>query len=150
MLLTSLHFQLESYLFASFALPELSCSFLSLHFPQRTNRASRHLTPDTKNKMASQPAAGVSLGKGAWDVDAKCEIPPEREALVFEETASMDFDFNGLPTVPPRKVRGCEELFFLFLAKGPFSSDARLQIERSGPHSLQGGAAAASHPEQAS
>lgn len=54
--------------------------------------------------MASQQqGGGVSLGKGAWDIDTRCEIPPEREALVYEETAGMDFPFNGLPTIPPRK-----------------------------------------------
>ena len=34
-------------------------------------------------------ADGVSLGKGAWDCDNNCEIPPEREAEVFEEIATM-------------------------------------------------------------
>eukprot|EP00210_Caulerpa_lentillifera_P002979 g2844.t1 len=48
---------------------------------------------------------GVSLGKGAWDCDAKCVIPPEKEAVVFEEIATMDFPFEGIPTVPPRKDR---------------------------------------------
>ena len=52
---------------------------------------------------AQQQGGGLSLGKGAWDVDAKCEIYPEKESIVFEETASMDFPFNGLPTIPPRK-----------------------------------------------
>ncbi|GMH39419.1 hypothetical protein BSKO_07317 [Bryopsis sp. KO-2023] len=46
---------------------------------------------------------GVSLGKGAWDCDNNCEIPPEKEAEVFEEIATMDFPFEGIPTVPPRK-----------------------------------------------
>jgi len=46
---------------------------------------------------------GVSLGKGAWDCDTKSEIPPEKEAYVFEEIATMDFPFEGIPTVPPRK-----------------------------------------------
>ncbi|EFN54501.1 hypothetical protein CHLNCDRAFT_135209 [Chlorella variabilis] len=46
---------------------------------------------------------GVSLGKGAWDCDTNTEIPPEREAIVFEEIATMDFPFEGIPTVPPRK-----------------------------------------------
>jgi hypothetical protein len=46
---------------------------------------------------------GASLGKGAWDCDANKEIPPEREAYVFEEIATMDFPFEGIPTVPPRK-----------------------------------------------
>ena len=34
-------------------------------------------------------AEGVSLGKGAWDCDANEEIPPEKEAEVFEEIATM-------------------------------------------------------------
>ncbi|KAK9807613.1 hypothetical protein WJX72_004150 [[Myrmecia] bisecta] len=46
---------------------------------------------------------GVSLGKGAWDCDANREIPPEKEAEVFEEIATMEFPFEGIPTVPPRK-----------------------------------------------
>lgn len=46
---------------------------------------------------------GVSLGKGAWDCDTNSPIPPEKEALVFEEVATMDFPFEGIPTVPPRK-----------------------------------------------
>ena len=29
------------------------------------------------------PQAGVSLGKGAWDCDLNCEIPPEKEVLPF-------------------------------------------------------------------
>ena len=76
---------------------------------------------------------GVSLGKGAWDCDKKCEIAPEKEvgaprqqgevsttlhlfalttggmcllamqAEEFEEIATMDYPFEGIPTVPPRK-----------------------------------------------
>lgn len=46
---------------------------------------------------------GVSLGKGAWDCDSNSEIPPEKEAIVFEEIANMDLPFEGIPTVPPRK-----------------------------------------------
>jgi hypothetical protein len=34
-------------------------------------------------------------------VDANCEIPPEKEALVFEEIASLDFDFNGKTLISP-------------------------------------------------
>lgn len=45
----------------------------------------------------------VSLGKGAWDCDTNSPIPPEKEAIVFEEIATMDFPFEGIPTVPPRK-----------------------------------------------
>ena len=67
---------------------------------------------------ASVPqSTGVSLGKGAWDCDTREEIPPEKEvsesdlnlidgdlqAVVFEEIATMDFPFEGIPTVPPRK-----------------------------------------------
>ena len=44
-----------------------------------------------------------SLGKGAWDCDANEAIPPEKEAEVFEEIATMEFPFEGIPTVPPRK-----------------------------------------------
>jgi hypothetical protein len=46
---------------------------------------------------------GVSLGKGAWDCDTNTEIPPEKEAYVFEEIATMDAPFEGIPTVPMRK-----------------------------------------------
>mmetsp|Transcript_40099 Transcript_40099/g.55717 ORF Transcript_40099/g.55717 Transcript_40099/m.55717 type:complete len:155 (+) Transcript_40099:111-575(+) len=46
---------------------------------------------------------GVSLGKGAWDCTNNVEIPPEKEAEVFEEIATMDFPFEGIPTIPPRK-----------------------------------------------
>lgn len=88
--------------------------------------------------MESQPQAssGISLGKGAWDCDARVAIPPEKEVLnrtmanhidccfiddslatklpfgfycwicqaeVFEEIATMEFPFEGIPTVPPRK-----------------------------------------------
>ena len=28
---------------------------------------------------AAGAGAGVSLGKGAWDCDRRCEIPPEKE-----------------------------------------------------------------------
>lgn len=48
-------------------------------------------------------AEGAALGKGAWDCDANKAIPPEKEAEVFEEIATMDFPFEGIPTVPPRK-----------------------------------------------
>ncbi|KAG2490862.1 hypothetical protein HYH03_010780 [Edaphochlamys debaryana] len=50
-------------------------------------------------------AEGVSLGKGAWDCDANREIPADKEAEVFEEIATMDLPFEGIPTVPPRKDR---------------------------------------------
>lgn len=51
-----------------------------------------------------QDAGGaVSLGKGAWDCDTNSEIPPEKEAYVFEEIATMDHPFEGIPTVPQRK-----------------------------------------------
>ncbi|CAK0785391.1 hypothetical protein CVIRNUC_008600 [Coccomyxa viridis] len=53
-------------------------------------------------EIASQPAS-VSLGKGAWDCDLNVAIPPEKEAAVFEEIATMDFPFEGIPTIPPRK-----------------------------------------------
>lgn len=54
--------------------------------------------------MAQQGAdAGVSLGKGAWDCDNNCEIPPEKEAEVFEELPTIEHAFEGIPTVPPHK-----------------------------------------------
>ena len=43
------------------------------------------------------------MGKGAWDCDNCCLIPAEKEAEVFEEIATMEFPFEGIPTVPPRK-----------------------------------------------
>jgi hypothetical protein len=50
----------------------------------------------------------TTLGKGAWDADANREIPPDKEAAVFEETPTDEHPFYqpngfGLPTVPPRK-----------------------------------------------
>lgn len=77
------------------------------------------------NEGAAQTAS-VSLGKGAWDCDLNVAIPPEKEvssataicidhidtkeshaevlqAEVFEEIATMDYPFEGIPTVPPRK-----------------------------------------------
>jgi hypothetical protein len=63
--------------------------------------------PEDKALVAGEDAAsgggGVSLGKGAWDCDTNTEIPPEKEAIVFEEVATMEFPFEGIPTVPPRK-----------------------------------------------
>ena len=78
-------------------------------------------------ESAAQPAS-ISLGKGAWDCDLNVAIPPEKEvspapeqqvcvdhvdttisahavlqAEVFEEIATMDYPFEGIPTVPPRK-----------------------------------------------
>jgi hypothetical protein len=47
--------------------------------------------------------SGAALGKGAWCCDTNSLIPPEKEAEVFEEIATMDFPFEGIPTVPPRK-----------------------------------------------
>lgn len=62
---------------------------------------------DEKAVVVGEEAAGggggVSLGKGAWDCDTNSEIPPEKEAIVFEEIANMDHPFEGIPTVPPRK-----------------------------------------------
>mmetsp|Transcript_18670 Transcript_18670/g.55687 ORF Transcript_18670/g.55687 Transcript_18670/m.55687 type:complete len:157 (-) Transcript_18670:234-704(-) len=46
---------------------------------------------------------GAALGKGAWDCDKNQAIPPEKEAEIFEEIATMDYPFEGIPTVPPRK-----------------------------------------------
>ncbi|KAK3262061.1 hypothetical protein CYMTET_29065 [Cymbomonas tetramitiformis] len=45
----------------------------------------------------------VRKGYGAWDCDNNCEIPPEKEAEVFEEIPTMDYPFEGIPTIPPRK-----------------------------------------------
>lgn len=39
----------------------------------------------------------------AWDCDANAGIAPEDEPAVFEEIADMQFPFEGIPTVPPRK-----------------------------------------------
>lgn len=39
----------------------------------------------------------------AWDCDTNTEIPPEKEAYVFEEVADMTHPFEGIPTVPQRK-----------------------------------------------
>ncbi|KAF5843779.1 hypothetical protein DUNSADRAFT_8295 [Dunaliella salina] len=47
--------------------------------------------------------SGVALGKGAWNCDTNTEIPVDKEAEVFEEIATMDHPFEGIPTVPPRK-----------------------------------------------
>lgn len=62
---------------------------------------------DTKSIVAAGEeggaGGGVSLGKGAWDCDTNSEIPPEKEAFVFEEIATMDYPFEGIPTIPPRK-----------------------------------------------
>jgi hypothetical protein len=44
-----------------------------------------------------------SMGKGAWDCDKNVLIPPEKEAEVFEEIATMAHSFEGIPSVPPRK-----------------------------------------------
>jgi len=49
----------------------------------------------------------VGVGKGAWDCDAKCEIAPEDEGVVFEEIPTANaprFEhLPDVPTVPPRK-----------------------------------------------
>tara|TARA_B110000093_G_C12874737_1_gene369277 strand:- start:559 stop:1044 length:486 start_codon:yes stop_codon:yes gene_type:complete len=50
--------------------------------------------------MSSAP---VSLGKGAWCCDTNSEIPPDKEAEVFEERPSGEILFEGMDTVPPRK-----------------------------------------------
>ena len=57
----------------------------------------------SRSRQSSAAAAPVSLGKGAWDCDNNCEIPPDKEAEVFEEIATMDFPYEGIPTIPPRK-----------------------------------------------
>ena len=33
--------------------------------------------------------AGVSLGKGAWDCDRNCGIPPEKEVRLLAESMSV-------------------------------------------------------------
>ena len=68
-----------------------------------TIMASQQQRHEQKQRQQHQQGGGVSLGKGAWDVDANREIPPEREAVVFEETPTFEFAFNGLPTIPPRR-----------------------------------------------
>ena len=42
-----------------------------------------------RERERERMAEGVSLGKGAWDCDANEEIPPEKEAEIFEEIATM-------------------------------------------------------------
>lgn len=39
----------------------------------------------------------------AWDCDENKGIQPEMEPIVFEEVATMEFPFEGIATVPPRK-----------------------------------------------
>ncbi|GFH06611.1 uncharacterized protein HaLaN_01271 [Haematococcus lacustris] len=56
--------------------------------------------------------SGVAMGKGAWDCDTNRLIPPEKEAEVFEEIATMDYPFEGIPTVPPRKDMDHLELIY--------------------------------------
>jgi hypothetical protein len=56
--------------------------------------------------MASQQQApgadgGVSLGKGAWDCDAQCEIPPEKEVRARRGGGAL-----GLGVGPARGARG--------------------------------------------
>lgn len=51
------------------------------------------------------------MGKGAWDCDLCRLIPPEKEAEVFEELTTMDFPFEGIATVPPRKNMTCMAFF---------------------------------------
>ena len=63
--------------------------------------ATAEIVKSSDNAAAS--AAPVSLGKGAWDCDNNCEIPPDKEAEVFEEIATMEFPYEGIPTIPPRK-----------------------------------------------
>ncbi|DBB01563.1 TPA: hypothetical protein ACH3X1_000211 [Trebouxia sp. C0004] len=63
-------------------------------------------TKSKRDAVASDTAGGgggISLGKGAWDCDRNVEIPPEAEAEVFEEIATMDLPFEGIPTIPPRR-----------------------------------------------
>ena len=46
---------------------------------------------------------GIGQGKGAWDCDHNCAIPPEHEALVFEEVPTDELYYEGIPLVPPRQ-----------------------------------------------
>ena len=46
---------------------------------------------------------GIGQGKGAWDCDRNCAIPPEHEALVFEEVPTDELYYEGIPLVPPRQ-----------------------------------------------
>ena len=80
--------------FLSFSLLSFSLSFSSTFWLARLAGCWE------KNAAAAAP---VSLGKGAWDCDNNCEIPPDKEAEVFEEIATMDFPYEGIPTIPPRK-----------------------------------------------
>lgn len=52
-----------------------------------------HIASHQLSLLPSQPAPACPAA----------EIPPEKEAIVFEEIATMDFPFEGIPTVPPRK-----------------------------------------------
>jgi len=61
------------------------------------------LAPPGDDPKAASSGAPISLGKGAWDCDNNCEIPPDKEAEVFEEIATMEFPYEGIPTIPPRK-----------------------------------------------
>ena len=95
-----------------------------------------HLHTCGLDKVAIAAGVSLSLGKGAWDCDVGCAIPPEKEvkdlflctiqrlalthinevkhlvvdfvhnkamqAQEFEELATMEFPFEGIPTVPPR------------------------------------------------
>mmetsp|Transcript_34984 Transcript_34984/g.99155 ORF Transcript_34984/g.99155 Transcript_34984/m.99155 type:complete len:176 (+) Transcript_34984:89-616(+) len=54
-------------------------------------------------KGGGDGGSSVSLGKGAWDCDANVPIPADKEGEVFEEMATMDMPYEGIPTVPMRK-----------------------------------------------
>ncbi len=50
--------------------------------------------PRTMKQLSNKPYPAHTI---------TAEIPPEREAIVFEVIATMEFPFEGIPTVPPRK-----------------------------------------------
>eukprot|EP00793_Prasinoderma_coloniale_P006850 PRCOL_00001681-RA len=56
------------------------------------------------NNLKKLPAA-LRKGYGAWDCDKNELIAPERECYVFEEIPTMDYPWEGMPTIPPHKDR---------------------------------------------
>jgi hypothetical protein len=63
-----------------------------MHLPQNSeiepNFLLRHTHTTEQNTEMAEPTqaaaetSGVALGKGAWDCDNNCEIPPEKEVCV--------------------------------------------------------------------
>ena len=60
------------------------------------------MTPLLKSK-AVEGQGGLGVGKGAWDCDTMREILPEEEPAVFEEVPTDEFQYEGIPLVPPRR-----------------------------------------------